>query len=89
MVTSAPPVHLTTPPRPAVHLDFRRAGMALGTALSRLSTLPHDSRDSLPLKETELAAFGVSWATDLTHETELAQELATARLRRTHAPERK
>lgn len=82
MFTSAPPVHLTTPSRPAVHPVFRQASMALGTALSRLGTFPHDSRDSLPLKETELASFGVTWATDLAHETELAQELATSRLLR-------
>lgn len=88
MFTSAPPVHLTTPPRPTVHPVFQQARVALGTALSRLSTLPHDSRDTLPLKERELASFGVTWAADLAHETKLAQELATSRLRRTHGPER-
>jgi hypothetical protein len=62
--------------------------MALGTALSRFGTILHDSRDSLLSKDTELASFGVTWSTDLAHETELAQELAHSRLRRTHGSER-
>jgi hypothetical protein len=84
MFTSARPIHLTTPPRPAAHPVFRHAGMTLGTALSRLSRLFHDSRDALLSKDTELASFGVTWSTDLAHETELAQELAHSRVRRTH-----
>ena len=87
MFTSAPSIHLTTPPRPAVHLVFKQAGVAVSTAFRWLSTLPHDSRDSLPLRERELASFGVTWTADLGHETKLAQELATSRLRRTHGPE--
>jgi hypothetical protein len=86
MFTSAPSIHLTTPPRHTAHPVFQQARVALGTAFSWLSTLPHDSRDSLPL--TELASFGVTWTADLGHETILAQELATSRLRRTHGPER-
>jgi hypothetical protein len=62
--------------------------MALGTAVSRLNTLLHDSRDSLLSKDTELASFGVTWSSDLAQETELAQELAHSRLRRTHGSER-
>ena len=88
MIKRAPPIHLSTLPRPAIHSVIRHACMGLGTAISRLSTLPHDSRDFIPSKETELASFGMTWGTDLAHDTELAQELATSRLRRMHGPER-
>lgn len=53
-----------------------------GAALARISTLPYDSRDSLPSKEQQLAELGISWATDAAYDAQLAQELAGSRLRR-------
>lgn len=55
-----------------------------GAALARISTLPYDSRDSLPSKEQQLAELGISWATDAAYDAQLAQELARARLQ--HQP---
>ena len=82
MSTTHPPLHLATPSHSASHLAFQQTRRALGAALAWLSTLPHDSREPFPSKDTDLASYGVSWSTDLLHETELARELATSRLRR-------
>ena len=41
-----------------------------------------DSRDGLRSPEQELAARGVRWATDPTHDLALARELEAARARR-------
>lgn len=62
--------------------------MVLGTAICRLSPVLHDSRDSVPSKDKDLALLGMMWATDLATETELAQQLAASRLRRTQASDR-
>lgn len=65
-------------PRPSSVGALRRAGTAIGAALSRVGALPSDSREGLRSPEQQLAAYGVRWATDLAYETELAQELAAA-----------
>ena len=91
MSTTPRPLHLDTPSHSSSIPALLQAWRALGTALSWLSNLPHDSRDSLPSKDTDLATYGVNWATDLAHETGLAQELERSRLLRragvTIAPE--
>lgn len=60
----------------------RHVGSAIGAALAHLSTLPHDSRDTLVSEDMERASFGITWATDVIHETELARELQVAHERR-------
>lgn len=62
--------------------SFEQTGMAIRAALGRLGTLPYDSRETLATKDTQLAAYGVSWSTDLAYDTELAQELEAARRQR-------
>jgi hypothetical protein len=47
-----------------------------------VATLPHDSRDNLRSQEHQFATYGISWSTNLAHETELAQELAISRKQR-------
>ena len=44
--------------------------------------LLHRHREGLRSKEQELAAYGVTWTTDLADEEELARELQAARRRR-------
>jgi len=69
------------PRRPAVFALQQVCG-AIGAWLARLGALTYDSREGLPSKEQQVAALGISWATDAAYDAELAQELADARLRR-------
>lgn len=82
MATTPRPAYLTAPPRPLNIPALQQTRRVLGATLAWLNTLPHDSRDSLPSKDTELASYGVKWSTDLAHDTELAQQMATSRLLR-------
>ena len=45
-----------------------------------------DSRGAVRSQEQDLAAFGVTWATDTAHEAALAQELRAAQRRRLANP---
>ncbi len=59
--------HPNSPPRLAVGALWQ-AGARMGAALGRLGALTCDSRETLSSKEEQLAAYGVSWATDLAYE---------------------
>lgn len=61
---------------------LQQSSRAIRAALGRLATLPYDSRETLATKDAQLAAYGVSWSTDLAYDTELAQELQAARRQR-------
>jgi hypothetical protein len=67
---------------PLRSFTFRHVGSAIGAAVAHLSTLPHDSRETLVSKDTQGASFGISWSTDIVYETELARELQAAHERR-------
>jgi hypothetical protein len=58
------------------------ARQILSTALDRMVMLLPDSRDGLRSKEQELAATGVSWASDPGYDEMLARQIEDARLRR-------
>lgn len=58
------------------------ARQILSAALDRMVMLLPDSRDSLRSKEQELAATGVSWASDPAYDEMLVHQIEDARLRR-------
>ena len=82
MSTTPRPAYLAAPPRLVSIPVLQQTRRVLGAALAWLNTLPQDSQDPLPSKDTELASYGVKWSTDPAHEIELAQEMATSRLLR-------
>jgi hypothetical protein len=51
----------------------------VGAILRWVADLPYDSRERLGSKEQELAALGISWATDSVHDAALAREIEVAR----------
>lgn len=79
-LTVAMRARLTDQARPAVLGN--PAGGAIRTAFGRVGTVAYDSREGLRSKEQDLAAYGITWTTDLGDEEDLARELQAARQRR-------
>jgi hypothetical protein len=74
--------HMTAAKPAQGTLSISTVRQIINAALDRIVLLLPDSRDKLRSKEQELAASGLTWATDPAHDEMLARQIESARLQR-------